>query len=577
MTRRRKGAGRPPPGAIMPRLQNRPRSLRSDLITFPAPILAVSHNPRVRNAALLVACIIVAGVASLFRGQDANWDLQNYHYYNPWAWWNGRIFTWDIAAAQLQTYLNALLDLPFYAMVTAGWAPRTIAFVLAIPAGIAAFFLAKLLPMLFADLPRVERRVAVIASFAIGVTSAMGIAMLGATMNEWPLVALTLAALWLLVRALVRNPTTPLRWTTLVGAGLLSGFASGAKLTAATFAVGLCVALLLRGPWNRRTFVRAFREAFVFGLGVLAGMMVSLGPWAWQLWTYFDSPIFPFGNQWIKSPWWSEYPALTRKYGPHSLGEWLLFPFNLFNPRAFFVAEVAYRDPRFPVTWALALVAGAAWLTHRAGGNPPVPVHPGVSAGWRLLSVFFITSFLLSTAQYSTYRFILTLDLLTGALIVTLLQRLLRPGYAAGVIIAVAVTIIAMTRVADWWHIDFGDRWFEVRMPPVDANALVLISTGNPVSFVLPFFPSDARHVAINNTVTAQSRNTKLEDAIVDAIRNHKGPLYQLTVPPMEGSEMLAVHGLARDEPSCAHIRTQMSDGPLELCRLRRLRDPQPH
>jgi hypothetical protein len=185
--------------------------------------------------------------------------------------------------------------------------------------------------------------------------------------------------------------------------------------------------------------------------------------------------------------------------------------------------------------------------------------------------VFFITSFLLWTAQYSTYRFILTLDLLTGAVIVTLLQRLLRPGYAAGVMIAVAVTIVATTRVADWRHIDFGDRWFEVQMPPVDASALVLISTGSPVSFVLPFFPNDAWHVAVNNTATAQSRNTKLEDAVVDTIRNHKGPLYQLTAPPTEGSETLAVHGLARDESSCAHIRTRMGGGPLELCRLRRI------
>ncbi len=189
-------------------------------------------------------------------------------------------------------------------MVAAGWPPRAIAFALAVPAGIAAYFLAKLLPLLFADLPRSERRVAVVASFAIGVTSAMGIATLGTTMNEWPLVALTMPALWLVVRALVNFPMQPLRWTTLVGAGLLCGLAAGGKLTAATFALALCLALLLRGPYTLIALRRTFRESVVYGLAVLAGLALSYGPWGYQLWIHYASPIFPYGNEWISSPWW---------------------------------------------------------------------------------------------------------------------------------------------------------------------------------------------------------------------------------------------------------------------------------
>src|SRR4030095_7472284 len=96
--------------------------------------------------AILAACIAAAAGLSLALGQDANWDLQNYHYYIPWAWAHGkRAYTTDVVAAQLQTYHNPLPDLPFFAMVTADWAPATIAMVMAIPAGIAAFFLWKLL------------------------------------------------------------------------------------------------------------------------------------------------------------------------------------------------------------------------------------------------------------------------------------------------------------------------------------------------------------------------------------------------------------------------------------------------
>ncbi len=76
------------------------------------------------DAAFLVACVAVSSAVSIALGQDANWDLQNYHFYGPWALLEGRAFGCDIAAAQLQTYLNPLLDLPFYAMVAADWDPR---------------------------------------------------------------------------------------------------------------------------------------------------------------------------------------------------------------------------------------------------------------------------------------------------------------------------------------------------------------------------------------------------------------------------------------------------------------------
>ena len=81
-------------------------------------------------------------------GQDANWDLRNYHFYNAWAFLHGRL-GWDLAPAQMQTFLNPLLDLPFYWMVAADWHPRLIAFVLAVPAGVGAFFLFKILLLLF--------------------------------------------------------------------------------------------------------------------------------------------------------------------------------------------------------------------------------------------------------------------------------------------------------------------------------------------------------------------------------------------------------------------------------------------
>ncbi len=71
--------------------------------------------------------------------QDANWDLQNYHFYDPWAWLAGRIFDRDLAAAQLQTFHNPLADVPFYLLAANGVDPRLVTLWLALPMGIAAW------------------------------------------------------------------------------------------------------------------------------------------------------------------------------------------------------------------------------------------------------------------------------------------------------------------------------------------------------------------------------------------------------------------------------------------------------
>ena len=289
------------------------------------------------DAGYLALCIAVAGLASLAKGQDANWDLQNYHFYDPWALVHGRLLTFDVVAAQLQTFHNPALDLAFFAMVAADWPPRLIAFVLAVPAGVAAFFLGKIVLLLFPGEASATRATLRTAAFAIGITGAIGWAVLGTTMNEWPIAALTLAAVFIVVRAIAAASWAPVAARSLMAAGFIAGLASGLKLTAATYALAMCVALLFRRPLFQD--LRAgVREALWFAFAVLGGLAVSIGWWGWMLWSQFANPVFPYLNQWFRSPWWDAWPVLARAFGPFTLGGWLTFPYDMLWPRPFFVA-----------------------------------------------------------------------------------------------------------------------------------------------------------------------------------------------------------------------------------------------
>ena len=511
-------------------------------------------------------------MASIGRGQDANWDLQNYHFYVPWALRQGRLLSWDIAAAQLQTYHNPALDLVFQAMVALDWPPPLVAFVLSIPAGIGAYFLARIIRLLFRGNVGAGRSLLPVAAFAIGITGAVGFAVLGTTMNEWPAAMLTLAALWLLLRAIVALPEAALPVRPLVAAGIVLGLASGLKLTAATYALGMAIALLCRRPqW--RDWRAGVREAGIFGIGVVGGLAVSIGWWWLTLWSHFGNPLFPYANEWFRSPWWYDVSVLGRAYGPHDIGEWLAFPYDLFRAKPFFVAEVLFRDARMPTIYTLALTTGAVSLAaylalpsaRRRARTPRASAAP-----WYFVGFFWLASFLLWTEQYSIYRYLLPLELLSGALIVGLVRQLVRTRALPVVVTILALTIIGTTRWPDWGHVDFGDRWFEVGLPPVAPDALVLLASDAPMAYLLPYLPPSARHVGAYNNIIRPGQETGLAEWVARTIREHPGPIYALTHSDAMAQIVYDAHGLTPVPGGCAEVRTNIRSERVELCRLER-------
>ena len=315
------------------------------------------------------------------------------------------------------------------------------------------------------------------------------------------------------------------------------------------------------------------------GIPLVAGTAIAGGPWLWEQWTQLQNPVFPYGNMWIKSPWWGQYEVMGRPYGPHHLVEWLEFPFRMWSPKPFFVAETDYLDARFPVLYGLALAALAVWTTqglraHHVGpATTPAVAGPFTAMAWRVVGLFFVLAFVLWTEQFSIYRYLVPLEMLTGALIVALLFHLLRPGYALPAAAVLAVALVASTKAPDWWHLEFEDRttWFDVKVPPVEPNALVLLTSDGPMAYTLPFFPKDARFLGVNNSISDPQRDTLMEKTIKRAIADHKGPLYTLTFPPNSGVDALLAHNLMRIHETCQDVVTTMRTSPIQLCRVIRI------
>jgi hypothetical protein len=511
---------------------------------------------------LLAAMLLTGAAASRFMRQDSNWDLRNYHFYNAWAFVHDRL-GWDLAPAQLQTFHNPFLDLPFYWMVAADWHPRLITFFMVMPAAIGAFFLAKILRMLFGRRQDGQRWVYPLIAFLVGISAAGPVSLLGSTMNDWPGTTLVMISLWLLLR---RTERSGAQWTALICAGALTGVASGLKLSTATYAVGLCVALLVRTP----VVSRGLRDAACFGVAVIAGVLLSSGAWLWTLYTRFESPLFPYFNNIFHSPWWDPAQIFQPGFGPHTLFGWLTFPLPLLSLSGY-MSESLLRDWRLPLIYFASIVSVVAWIERRMRHRaPPNPAITGVSDKWRLVLVFWGASFIIWARMYSIYRYLMPLELLSGAVLVYLLAcSVPRRWLPAAAAIAAALAIVTV-RYPGWGRIDYGEHYFSVSVPPIAPHAVVLLFADEALSFVLPYFPADGRFLGAYNNVNDPRRKNRLADEVSRVVRDHPGPLYSLTTPTGAAGAEIAAYGLRRKAGGCGDVVSNVSPVPFELCLLER-------
>jgi len=178
---------------------------------------------------LLAVAPILSGLYALYAGQDTNWDLRNYHFYNPFAFLFNRMGQ-DIAVGHVATYYNPLMHLPFYWAVTS-FSPKIIGFMLGVMAGFNVWLLYGIARQ-WIGLPRRDWTVwACVGVAAVGASGAMNRAEIGTSFGDNIMSLPVLAAIWLVLRFRARFSVS-LRsgWPIVATAGLLIGSTLGLKL-----------------------------------------------------------------------------------------------------------------------------------------------------------------------------------------------------------------------------------------------------------------------------------------------------------------------------------------------------------
>lgn len=95
------------------------------------------HASAIWSAAILLVSIVGIGAVAVHLGADGSGDTRNYHYYGGYALLNKPV-GFDLAPAQLQTYIHPGVDTLFYGLSRLlNHFPRMFTFVWAIPQALA--------------------------------------------------------------------------------------------------------------------------------------------------------------------------------------------------------------------------------------------------------------------------------------------------------------------------------------------------------------------------------------------------------------------------------------------------------
>jgi hypothetical protein len=471
---------------------------------------------------------LLTALASFLLGQDANWDLRNYHLYNGWAALHGRLSI-DLAPAQLQSYFVPWLDAAYYLLVVKG-SPMLAGTVLGAWHGLAFATIAAVAWLTLEGDPR-RTWLAPLLGLA-GCCSAVFLAELGNTMGDNTTAPFVIGALALTLRAARTDAACD--W---LQAGLLLGLALGLKLTNAPYALGLgLAALTTHGKWARR-----WRGAVLMTLAAIAMFALMAGPWFWLVNKQFGNPLFPQFNQWFHSPLAWPAPNNDASWLPKNMGQALTLPL-LIAVKPGCIGEAYLYQPVWGILYLLAVLAIVKAALYRAGYRwRGLPV-PNQSAA-RMLAVFVAVSFVMWMTMFSIHRYLTVLELVAPLALWLLIRHTLPAAsaekWAACLVMACAAAgglgVVMMIKHNFWGHEGWTRPGFAVQAPHMEQpeTATVLMVGGEPQAWRIPFLPHRAAYVGVAGFFP----NSPGYDARVRQITTNRGGwVYALFPGAQEGA-----------------------------------------
>lgn len=515
----------------------------------------LTHWSILRNLGLFLALATIAGLLSIYLGQDANWDLQNYHIYNAFAFFHHR-YELDLGTTP-QWYFNPTPDLFYYLLIHfLSHHPKGVAFIQGTQAAILWF----VLWLLFEQARRLIRINAWIVRLA-WLTASSGSALIsevGTTFNDIPQTYLTIGGLYFLVRYLNGGSNKKNLYISF----LLFGIAVGLKLTSGVFIVA-AAAILIANRMIRDTML-----AVLFGT---FGVLISGGWWFLHLTIQYQNPLFPYFNNIFHSPWWPPVAMADIRFLPRFAFQWIAYPAYWLKPNHGLVTEVDFADGRILIGLISAIFCPLAITIKSATQLPSKEqfLHKYVYA----ITVFYLMSYFLWLRIFSIYRYAMPLEALSPLMLMlffsileTRLSKNLHKKALSSLFFIISFGAILTTKYPNWMRVSYSNTVLSVQSS-LDANGATIIGSAGdpPISYIFALIPNAAHFITIDGEDIVNSRLFKKTTSIV-AKSNKIYVLYQENKNPRILEDVQNYWGLKRSSEPCISVKTNIG-GNFKACR----------
>ncbi|MGQ0742314.1 MAG: hypothetical protein ACT4OG_08490 [Alphaproteobacteria bacterium] len=499
---------------------------------------------------LFFAAVVLAwGAIAATLGKETGWDFRNYHWYNAFAFLNGRM-GFDLGVAHHATYYNPLLDVPFYALAQIH--PAAALFFLGAAQGL------NIVPLYLiarAGLARDTRMGGAILAL-LCVTGSTAVSLTGTTSYD----AVLSVPVFFALALLVMQERVSLGVVAI--AGLLVGSAAGLKLVDAIYAAGFAAVLLVM-PGSMKE--RALR----LGAGALGGFVGAAlfgGFWAATLWRETGNPVFPYFNELFASPLALDASYRDTRFLPAGLWDALVYPFR-FSFNYAIADDTPFQNLRVLAAYIALPAAAVLWAAGTRAADAIIRPHAA-----RILFAFAAASYVAWIAVFAIYRYIVPLEMLAPLVIVAaigLVPVSLKARLAAAAMVLAATAVFAHygfgpRAAADDPHVQVKGISF-----PHPERSMLLLAGYEPFGFIVPSLPPEVPVLRIDGYLAGPDDGSGLTNAMQARVRAHRGRFFLLAAPQeMErAGAAVSAYGLALAPGECGNAVTNLG-GPYLFCPL---------
>jgi hypothetical protein len=530
--------------------------------------MAPSNRLTAREYAFLgLALLFWAGFVILL-GKDTSWDFRNYHWYGPYAFLNGRM-AMDVAVAHAGSYYNPYLDLPFYWLAT-----HTSAWIALGVLGAAQG--ANLVPLyliarsaLRVNVEPADIKIMAGALSLLGLVGALTLTEFGTTYYDNVMSVFVLSGLAILVLnrdTLAHGKLGKVAAISAV-AGLITGMAMGLKLPEMPFCVGFAAALIaLGGSWKHQV-----TRLLAGGVAGVIGVLIFSAPWMLHIYHLTGNPLFPYFNDYWKSPLALEAPYRDLGFVPAFRPWWqqLFFPV-LFTLDWHVANDLGNQDIRIMLAYLLVIAAALVWLFRRESRDPLLDKRTTA-----ILFAFFAASYLAWLKFFAIYRYIILYEMLAPLLIIAavgLLPLTRRSRYLALGGLCAACLLVARSDFLERAPVE--DPYVQVALPPIPKpDKTMVVMTGDaPLGFIATTLPPQIPVLRIDGWLVQPRDGSGLTKSMKHRVAAHMaagGDLYLIADAGDMGRarDALADYRLAIRWPECQQFDTNIT-GTYQWCPL---------